>query len=78
MLPDELAGLVIDKHMQEEVNLFGSQNLLGESPKCKSIRTLKQYIISSLKGLVTSSFMESILGMKKTYYINKYKSCECN
>ena len=50
--------------------LFGSQNLLGESPKCKSIRTLKHQIISSLKGLVTSSFMDSILGMNKTYYIN--------
>ena len=60
MLPDELAGLVIDKHMQEEVNLFGSQNLLGESPKCKYVRTLRHQIISSLKGLMTSALMESV------------------
>ena len=60
ILPDELAGLVTDKNMKEEVttvtlatspNLFGSQNLIGESPNCNYVRTLKHQIITSfVKG----------------------------
>ena len=50
LLLDELAGLVTEKHVEEKVtivtlatspNLFGSRNLLGESPYREPIRTLK-------------------------------------
>jgi len=49
MLSDELAGLVIDKHMKERVTtvtlatspkFFASQSLLGESPNSNSVRNL--------------------------------------
>ena len=60
VLLDELAGLVTDKHMNEVVatvtlatssNFFGCQNLLGESPTYKPVKTLKHQIITSfVKG----------------------------
>ena len=85
VLPDELVGLVTDKHMKERVttvtlatspNFFGSRNLPRESPNRELVRTLKHQIMSSLKGLVISALMESIQEMKKTYYMDKYESCK--